>query len=162
MAIIFFSLGLVSCSSTPPHIKPGNIVPVTLSRVFLASYEYTWAAALKECGRFSLKITNKDAGIIQTEDIVTFDDNYETAAARLNADPRTEIKYSIEIKITPLEQSDKYPRTGVSVTKYVAKLNEFGQERPVNSNMTDENTILYRIKRLLELERLKIERNRNF
>jgi hypothetical protein len=161
--LFYFFLPIVlSCSSTSQSLSLSKgAIPKELSKVFLASYKYTWKAALKETERFPLKISNQNAGVIVTEDITTFDDAYETFADRQSQDVRKELTYRIEIRLKPLPKTGKYPRTEVRVTKFIKRHDDFGKSTDLKSNMYDERVILYRIKRLLRIERLKIEKNRN-
>ncbi|MEI6092824.1 MAG: hypothetical protein WCQ47_03985 [bacterium] len=153
---------LVSCcSTTPPEFsRTVNFVPSARTRVYQANYDYTWKVAMEEMQRYPLVVANKDAGTITTQQIISISDRYETPDVVNNQDPRGETKYYIDIKITELAPVNNVPQTEVSVVKYLSKLSQLGTSKPLESDYLDEAVILHRIKRLLEIERLKLERNR--
>ena len=159
VALAAFAFG--ACSSGPPLSNSGvNFVPSPLVVTYQASYDYTWKVALEEMQRFPLSIVNKDAGTIKTDTISVISDRYETPNVIKNLDPRSPVKYSIEVTIRELPPTVTIPQTEVSVVKYIVKASQYGSMQQVKSDYIDERVIIHRIKRLLEIERLKIERNR--
>jgi hypothetical protein len=159
--ITLVALALGACSSGPPLSKSGvNFVPTPLVTIYQASYDYTWKAALQEMQRFPLNIVNKDAGTIQTETITIISDRYESADIIKNLDPRSPTKYHLEVMVRELPAVGSIPQTEVSIIKYVVKVTQYGSLKPIKSDHIDERVIRHRIKRLLEIERTKIERNR--
>ena len=152
---------LWGCSTTPPEISHGvNFVPSARIRIYQANYEYTWKVALAEMQRYPLSIINKEAGTITTEQIPAISDRYESQSVIDNLEPRSNVRYYIDIRIRELPPENGVPQSEVSATKYVVQLSQFGAPKPLQSDYMDEKVILHRIKRLLELERLKLERNR--
>ena len=145
-------LFLTACSSTPPAIyntKSSSSEPI--SRIYYANYDYTWMMALKELQRFNLKITNKASGTIVTDDMNGFSSGYV----------RSQFRYYFDVKVTALAPEKGIPQTQVSITKFIYKDRGMFPEKPIKSNAVDETVILYRIKRLLEIERIKLERTRD-
>jgi hypothetical protein len=150
--ILVSMLFLMACSSTPPVAYNNNASssePVV--RVFYANYEYTWETALKEMQRFNLKIVNKDSGTILTDDLTGYSSGFV----------RSQFRYSFDVRIEALPPDKGLPQTQVSITKFVYKEGGLFPEKSVRSNFIDEKVILYRIKRLLEIERKKLERTGN-
>ncbi|MFH1223370.1 MAG: hypothetical protein V1647_03395 [Pseudomonadota bacterium] len=148
MCVLF----LAACSSAPPvdtTKTTANIKPLTTT--FQAEYDYTWNAALKEMQRYDLKIINKDAGSIMTNYLSAYEGRQE----------RNEFRYYIELKITSLPALNSIPQTQVVVTKYIHEARGIEGNRPSVSDGVDEQVITHRIKRLLEIERAKLERARN-
>jgi hypothetical protein len=154
----------MACATDPPNMTAMKRAPIqteSVTLVFRAGYDVTWQAALKAMDQYNLKITNKDAGTLITETTTKYDDAYETPTAIRTGSMRTPIHSYIETKVTPIEKAeDGFSRTEVSIIKYLEKGDEFSSKQ-IKSNMVEEQVILYRIKRLLELERMKFERTRN-
>ena len=150
-----------ACNTTPPEISRSiNFTPAPIIKVYQANYEYTWKAAMAEMQRYPLAIVNKDAGTITTEKIPAISDRYETQSVIDNLEPRNDVKFYIDLRIWELPSKDGIPQTELSVTKYVSQISALGIIKPLKSDYLDEKVILHRIKRLLEIERLKLERNR--
>jgi hypothetical protein len=159
VALVVLTIG--ACSSGPPlNNRSVNFVPAPLVVTYQASYDYTWMVTLAEMQKFPLSIVNKDAGTIKTDVISVISDRYETPDIIRNLDPRSPTKYHLEVTIRELPAAGSIPQTEVSVIKYVAKVTQYGSQQPIKSDYIDEKVIIHRIKRLLEIERLKIERNR--
>lgn len=147
-SVILFS----ACSSMPPTESRTGVSTVPITNTFMANYDYTWDAALNEMGHYDLKIVNKDAGSIVTNNMSTFEGRQE----------RNEFRQHIDVKVTALgPDENNLPQTQVTVTKYILKLRGLERDKPVMSDTVEEKVILYRIKRLLEIERLKLERTGN-
>ncbi len=145
-------LFLTACSSTPPVTYSSTSAgPEPVTRIYYANYDYTWQTALKELQRFNLKIINKDSGIIVTEDMTGYSSGFV----------RSQFRFYFDIKIDALPPENGLPQTKISITKFIYKLGGMAQEKSVKSNFIDEKVILYRVKRLLEIERKKLERAGN-
>ncbi len=145
-------LFLAACSSSPPvayNSSSASSDPVV--RVYYANYDYVWKCALKEMERFSLKIANKDSGIIVTDDLTGYSSGFV----------RSQFRYSFDVKIVALAPDKGLPQTQISITKFIYKEGGMFPEKAIRSNFVDEKVILYRIKRLLEIERKKLERTGN-
>jgi len=150
--IIVSILFLTACSSTPPapySTTSSASEPVT--RVYYANYDYTWNAALKELQRFNLKLVNKDSGVIVTEEMTGYSNGFV----------RSQFRFYFDVRIDALPPENSLPQTRISITKFIYKIGGLSEEKPVESNFIDEKVILYRVKRLLEIERKKIERTGN-
>jgi len=150
--ILVSILFLTACSSTPPvpySSTSSGSEPVT--RIYFANYDYTWKAALKELQRFNLKLVNQDSGIIVTEDMT----GYSTGFVR------SQFRFYFDVRIDALPPENGLPQTKISITKFIYKMGGLSQEKSVKSNFIDEKVILYRVKRLLEIERKKLERAGN-
>jgi hypothetical protein len=119
-----------------------------------------WKSAMKEMERYSLGTINKDAGIIETEVISTYDQRYANDIVADKTFAKPLYKYRITVRISPLESKGVYPKTEVAVSKYIAKVGDLGVTSHIDSKQIDEKVILYRIKRLLEIERFKIDKSR--
>jgi len=152
---------LWGCSTTPPELSRGvNFVPSARIRIYQANYEYTWKVALAEMQRYQLSIVNKAAGTITTDQILAISDRYEAQSVIDNLEPRSDVRYYIDLRIRELPPENGIPQTEVSATKYITQLSQLGSPKPIQSDYMDEKVILHRIKRLLEIERMKLERNR--
>lgn len=164
LTFLFFLVTLGACVSDPPNMTALTRSPIrqeSVTVVFRAGYDITWQSTLKAVDQYNLKISNKDAGTIVTETVTKYDDSYETATAIRTKSLRSPIHMYLEIKVTPIGKAeDGFSRTEVSIIKYVQKGDEF-EMKPVPSNRIEEQVVLYRIKRILELERMKFERSRN-
>ena len=147
--ILVSILFLTACSSAPPvAYSSTSSASEPVVRVYYANYDYTWQTALKELQRFNLKLVNKDSGIIVTEDMTGYSTGFVRSQFRFYFDVR--------IEALPLEQG--IPQTKISIAKFIYKIGGLSQEKSVKSNLIDEQVILYRVKRLLEIERKKLER----
>jgi hypothetical protein len=155
MKNLFLSLALsllfivfISCSSMPPvnQVSTG-FVPKPIKVTYLASYDYTWQVTKAEMQRYPLKLVNKEAGSIETLPQVNISDKYQDR-----------LKYYIDIKIKKLPDLNQIPQTEVEITKFVLTDPAIGMPKPVPSDLIEEKVIHHRIKRLLEIERKKLER----
>lgn len=145
-------LFLTACSSSPPVAYDNNSSSSEpADRVFYANYDYTWQTALQEMQRFNLKVVNKDSGIILTENLIGYSSGFV----------RSQFRYFFDVRIVSLPPDKGLPQTKVSITKFIYKEGGLYPEKSVKSNLIDERVILYRIKRLLEIERKKLERTGN-
>ena len=152
---------LWACSTTPPEFTHSvNFVPSPRIKIYQANYEYTWKVALAEMQRYPLSIINKEAGTITTDRIQAISDRYETQSVIENMETRSEVKFYLDVRIRELPPENGIPQTEVSVTKYITQFTQLGSPKPLRSDYLDEKVILHRIKRLLEIERLKLEGNR--
>ncbi len=148
---ILFYLSFISCSSTPPLGNRGyGFTPKTISTTYQASYEYTWKVTLYEVQRYQLNIVNKEAGTIITKPVSKISDKHEDKV----------VEY-IDIKLTALNPINSIPQTKVEITKFSRTDPYIGRPKPVKSDLVEEKIIHHRIKRLLEIERKKLERNLN-
>jgi hypothetical protein len=139
--LFYFILFNISCSST----QNKRNISKELSKTINASYIKVWQASLKELSRFKLKKVDFDNGIIITEDIETYE-------FLNNKNIKSTIKSYFYLSINELS---KYPyKTKISVSKF-SKLNN--SNRIIGTDYIDEQIILYRVKRNLELERKKLE-----
>jgi len=150
--ILVSILFLTACSSAPP--APYSTVSAAsepVIRIYFANYDYTWGAALKELQRFNLKISNKDSGVIVTEDMTGYSSGFV----------RSQFRFYFDVKLEALPPENGLPQTQVSITKFIYKMGGISPDRSVQSNFLDEKVIHYRVKRLLEIERKKLERTGN-
>ena len=89
--ILVSILFLTACSTTPPmSYSNTSSASEPINRVYFANYDYTWNAALKELQRFSLKLANKDSGIIITEDMTGYSTGVIRSQFRFYFDARVE------------------------------------------------------------------------
>jgi len=145
-------LFLASCNTAPPVTYSATSTGAEpMVKVYYATYDYTWQTTLKEMQRFNLKVVNKDSGVIITDDTVGYSGDLI----------RSQFRYYFEIQLIALPMSNGVPQTQISVTKFIYKTGGLFPERPVKSDLIDERVILYRVKRLLEIERAKLERAGN-
>jgi len=144
------SILLSSCASSPPMKKTGyGLVPKPVKTIYQATYDYTWKVTFAEMQRYQLEIINKKAGNIQT-------------SVQKNVDPDypERLSHYIDIKLRSLPPVDKIPQTEVEITKFISTDPAIGMPKPIASDLIDEKVIHHRIKRLLEIERKKLEGNR--
>jgi hypothetical protein len=150
--ILVSILFLTACSSTPPaayNSRTSSSEPVI--QIFYANYDYTWQTTLQEMQRFNLKTANKDSGAIITEDMAGYSSGFV----------RSQYRFYFDVRLDTLPIENGLPQTQVSITKFLYKEGGLSPEKPVKSNYIDEKVILYRIRRLLEIERKKLERTGN-
>lgn len=124
-------------------------------KIFLTGYDSAWAATLEALKSFYLDITNRDAGIIQTRwmdntaDRV-FVDEFGSARANLKAQFRFKVLVS-----QGFYEGQRSVRLSVRKEQMV-QTDMLDGWRPIESDSIDENTLLYRIGRLIQM-RAKIE-----
>ena len=134
----------------PPVNKYGTgFVSKPIKVIYRASYDYTWKVTAAEMQHFPIRVINKKAGAIATLPQTSISDKYEQR-----------LSYYIDIKLRKLEPTlDQIPQTEVEITKFVKTDPAIGLPKPLPSDLIEEKVIHHRIKRLLEIERKKLERN---
>lgn len=147
-------LALSGCMSA--YVKSvGGDTDRSYEKIYLSSFDNSWAAVLEALKSYYLDVTNRDAGIIQTRwmdntsDRV-FVDEYGSAKANLKAQFRFKVLVS---------QGFFDGKRSVRVTvrkEQLVQTDVLDGWRPVESDSIDENTLLYRIGRLIQM-RAKLE-----
>jgi hypothetical protein len=138
-----------SCSSTPPVNKiSSGFIPKPIKATYQATYDYTWLVTAAEMQRYPIKMISKEAGSIETLPQTNISEKYEDR-----------LKHYIDIKIRRLPDMNQIPQTQVEITKFVSTDPAVGSSKPIPSDLIEEKVIHHRIKRLLEIERKKLERN---
>lgn len=134
---------LFSCSSA----EKSRYSSKAISKTFLATYNATWEAVLDEVSKFSLQKADKISGVIITDTISSY--------IKLNSFDynNTKIEYYFYINVDSPSKNDL--NTTLSVNKFSILS---GSKKVIGTDYTDENLILYRVKRNLILKRKKFER----
>jgi len=152
---------IAGCSSSSQYktteLFGQSLTPATQQYTIYAGYDEVWAACQKEMSRFPLEISNKASGVIITKNMKEF--YSELLSSSLDIKKQSISKY--DLKVTPLEFGAN-PKTKVEVTRFINKVGDFGEVLgPMMSSGVQEKVILYRVKRLIDLERkINFERTR--
>ena len=139
--IIFFCL--CSCASAPDLEAPQ-----AYEKEFAANFEETWRALQQAIISYPLKINNMELGQVQTTSI--------RSGTQFKPPPATNIKaagYRYSLTISLLKISPVITR--VSILKDVMVRRDFiSKPEAKYSDGFEENQILYRIQRELEIEKI--------
>ncbi len=147
------ALTLAACAEMPitdPAIKD----PV--SKVFIDSYEKVWRAVQLSLRKYPVRTNSMESGILET-DFVKGD--------KLFSDPNDpKNKMGLRYKITVRAVKGKID--GKSAIRITVVKNAEGQPdffsgyQPVNTNGLEEQTVMYRIGRFLEIDKIQLKASR--
>lgn len=147
VALLFYAVLFVSCTSTP-KLDPFQ------TRIFEGTFDDVWLATLKALNDYPLKVSNKDAGKIQSE-IVNgpYNDLVFTYPEAIEVPDR--YRYSLRFNFGKLEGDDTKPLIRVRVIKDLERFQDFYTGwTPYSSDGLEEKIILYRIEHILRMEKL--------
>ncbi|MBC7690761.1 MAG: hypothetical protein H7222_03260 [Methylotenera sp.] len=149
------AVGLGGCMHAYRQSVGGDAQQV-YSRVYLSDYNTAWQAVLDSLKSIRLDITNREGGVVQTRWIENtseknFTDSYGSADAYLKA------QYRLRITVAKGFYNGK-PSIKVTVQKdQMIQRDVLDGWKPVESDSIDENTLLYRVGRLIFMK-IKIAR----
>ena len=141
------SFFLVSCATSGPRSEP------YYTRLFNGNFDEVWTSALKALNDYPLKLSNKDAGKIQSE-IVNgpYNDLLFTHPETLELPER--FRYSIRLNFAKLATEERQPVTRVRIIKELEKFNDFYTGwANLPSDGIEERVLLYRIEHILQMEK---------
>ncbi len=150
MKNLFFAFGLfflAACATTGPKAEP------YYTRLYNGNFDEVWTSALKALNDYPLKLSNKDAGKIQSE-IVNgpYNDLMFTHPETLELPER--FRYSVRLNFAKLTSDDRQPLTRVRVIKELEKFNDFYTGwTSLPSDGIEERVLLYRIEHILQMEK---------
>jgi len=144
--LVFSFLFWTGCASTPePKDSPLGVQ----IKVFHASYDQAWAAALKALKDYQLITTNKDAGQIETEFKTGTTQDHIAYFAATDTRITKDMKWKLKVQVLQL----KPEITRVSVEKFEYESSGFLESyEPKKSNLLLEKAILYRMGRLIQID----------
>jgi hypothetical protein len=124
------------------------------ARLFLTDFNTAWQSVLDSLKKNALDVSNRESGFIQTRwTINTAEKNFVDSFGDQDAFLKAQYRVSVNVA--------KAFYNGVPAIKVTVKKEQLVQRdvlegwRPVASDATDENTLLYRIGRLISM-RMKI------
>ncbi len=129
----------------------------SFNRVFLTDFPTAWQAALDSLKNSRLDISNREGGFIQTKWVdntaeKNFKDSFGLADAYIKA------QYRFRVTVSKNTTYQGKPTTQVTVQKeQLIQRDVLEGWRPIETDSIDENTLLYRISRLISI-RIKLLR----
>jgi hypothetical protein len=124
------------------------------ARLFLTDFNTAWQSVLDSLKKNTLDVSNREAGIVQTRwTNNTAEKNFADSFGDQDAFLKAQYRVSVSVA--------KAFYNGVAAVKVSVKKEQLVQRdvleawRPVSTDSTDENTLLYRIGRLISM-RMKI------
>lgn len=145
MKVIFLVFALMVCGCAS---SPDLEAPQAYEKEFAANFEETWRAIQQAIISYPLKINNMELGQVQTTSI--------RGSTQFKPPPATKIKasgYRYSLVINLLKVSNAVTR--VSILKEVMVRRDFiSKPEAKYSDGYEENQILYRIGRELEIEKI--------
>ncbi|MBT4761709.1 MAG: hypothetical protein HOO06_08445 [Bdellovibrionaceae bacterium] len=143
--LLLVSLG---CANESQYLTP-TYKPQ--SDFFYSDYDRVWRATQIALGPYPLKVNNLDAGEIETASI-SKDNVFQKAHKKYNANVAT--KYFLKVNLI------KGKANGKSVVKVIVKkqkhhnTNFFAGKKALPTDGIEEQMVLYRIKRELQVEKI--------
>lgn len=139
----------------------GGDTEQVVSRIFISDLNTAWQSALEALKSYPLDVSNSEAGYIQTKwSDNTAQRNFVDSFANANVYQKAQLRY----KVTASEGF----YNGISSVKITVQKDQLVQRdvlegwKPIVSDKIDENTLLYRIGRVIYLRTLiaQIEKER--
>jgi len=150
-AIGVLGLGMFGCMSAYKK-NVGHDTTLTFSRVYLTDFNTAWQAVLESLKAVPIDIPNRDAGFIQTRwientAIKNFTDSFGTADTYLKS------QYRLRVSLSRGGNYNGVPAVKVTVQKdQLIQRDVLDGWRPVETDSIEENTLLYRIGRLITIK----------
>ncbi len=150
MLLIFLALSLPGCMSAYRK-QVGADLSRTYTKIFLTDVNTAWQAVLDSLRSSRIDISNREGGLVQTrwtENTAekNFVDSFGSADAFLKA------QYRFRVVVAKGFYNGK-PSVKVTVQKeQLIQRDVLEGWRPVESDSVDENTLLYRIGRLIQIK----------
>ncbi len=148
LSAVLFTFLMAGCASQVPRAEP------YYTRIYPGSFDEVWVAALKALNDYPLKLSNKDAGKIQSE-IVNgpYNDLMFTHPEPLELPER--FRYAVRLNFAKLSGDDRSALTRVRIIKELEKFNDFYTGwTSLPSDGIEERVLLYRIEHILQMEKL--------
>lgn len=142
---LIFSIWVVGCSSTPSR-EP------FYTRIYPGNYDEVWLATLKALNDYPLKLSNKDTGRIESENINgPYNDLLFSPIEPIELPER--FRYSVKVNFAKLESSDERSLTRVRIVKNLEKFRDFyAGWTAFPSDGMEEALLLYRIQHILQMD----------
>jgi hypothetical protein len=138
---------LQACSSGP---KTDIDIKGPITEVFPATYDETWRAAAMVMKQYRMKVMDRELGILESESIRGYD-AYKPPHTRETRSPG--LRYKISMKVIK-GMNSKRPLTKVIIIKRSELHRDFfSKPEEVQSDGLEEVSLMYRIKREIEIER---------
>jgi|GEM_PF-1307552 len=124
------------------------------TRLYVASYDEAWLAALKALNDYPLKLSNKDSGKIQSEVINgPYNELLFTYPETIELPER--FRFSIKLNFAKLASEERQSLVRIRIIKELEKFHDFYTGwLPFPSDGLEEKIILYRIEHILKMEEL--------
>jgi hypothetical protein len=141
-----FLMSLVGCVSKAPP-EP------FYTRIFEGSYDDVWLATLKALNDYPLKVSNKDAGKIQSEVVNgPYNDLLFTYPEAIELPER--FRYALKFNFAKLVADNKSPMIRIRIIKDLEQFQDFYTGWiPYASDGLEERLLLYRIEHILKMEK---------
>jgi hypothetical protein len=142
---------IAGCSGGPVFHQPGSEIDRIFSRLYLTEYNTGWQAVLEGLKRFEKTIQNRQGGTVQTVWIdntaeKNFTDSFGGDATYIKA------RYRLTVSIAPGNYNGK-PSVKISILKdQMIQRDLLEGWKQVQSDAIEENTLLYRIGRIISLK----------
>ena len=137
--------GLLGCAG--PR-KPKFQGPA--SQVYISDYDLTWRAAQKAMLDYPLKINNIDAGVIET-DLIKGEELWKPPFKAKRRNPG--LRYNIKLVATEGKRNGKAATRVRVYKKTTLEKDFFSGKKDIGSDGFEEQSILYRIEREIEIEK---------
>ncbi len=161
VALIILSFSLIGCS-TAYRRSVGATQEIAFSRVFLTDSVISWIAVTEALKSFRMDVVNQSGGFLQTR---WTDNTVEKNAAEPlgGTGPYLKAQYRFKVNLAPVYVRGRGQGLKISVLKEQWVQRDILEGwRPVETDSIEENTLLYRIGRLIairtELDRLERDR----
>lgn len=122
------------------------------TRLYTGNFDEVWIASLKALNDYPLKLSNKDAGKIQSEVVNgPYNDLLFTYPEGIELPER--FRYAVRLNFARLISEDDQPVVRVRVIKDLERFVDFYTGwTPFPSDGLEERVLLYRIEHLLKME----------
>ena len=144
---VLLVFALCSCAENqvidPPIKEPEN-------RVYFESYDRVWRAAQLSLRKYPVKVNSIDTGVLETDFVKG--DKYFTDPNDVR--PRTGLRYKITLRVVKGKIEGKMAVKVTVLKTAEVQPDFFSGFKPVASNGLEEATIVYRISRFVEIDRL--------
>lgn len=142
-------LPFTGCETANPLMDPPIDEPKT--SIFRDEYDQVWRAIQLAVRKYPVRLNNIESGLLET-DYVKGDKLFADPSE--GGPPKASIRYKLEIKAVKVKNSEDKQAVKVVVTK-VAEVQPdfFTGFKEIPSNGLEEQTLLYRISRYLEMDR---------
>lgn len=153
---VFLLQGIIGCatlfSDFPESSEYEKKQVKTKQKLFAASFDETWRAVQLALVSYPIRTNNMDQGVIETDNIPSY---------RGWSPPHRKVKksgglsYRLIVRIIKGHYDENKKVTKVIIQKKIQlKRSFFSEEQELESDGLEETTLLYRIKRELELTKI--------
>ena len=149
------ALFLVLCGCTEPRVKPATANGAPVSQVFQEEYDKVWIATQRALIAYPIRVNDTESGILET-DLVKGDTIWTppNATRRLPGS----LKYRIVVNLVRGKQKNEETKAvRVTILKRIEHQKDFfAPLERVQSDGYEEASIMYRIGRELEVDRMLV------